>query len=622
MKRSAKTLLILLPSLTALVALGLWFIAARPLGSAAKSAGSSDPAAAPAEVAGAPAASSARLAGESRRYELELENRFGQAGNDDEAEAFHLRLSASLAAQPLEAPTGSQRLQLSELSFRDGTSGQIAEEEHVAKLRGALGQPFVVRFDASGRVSELAFDFAADAFAEGLLRTLAAALQFVPPGHPSSNEWSALELDTVGEANVRYRKLAPRSYLKTKQSYRRLLTDAGLKEPAAAGVSTRVESTAQIDRDGAGALERLRLNESVTSRAGELSFVNAVALNLRLAGGAPKLATAETPKRRAGLDQLPEREPVDPQRAQRELLGNVSFGALKAELVELRDDDVEARRGLQERLTAAIELSRGDAKELEPVVLGSNETAAAVALGALADADTPAAQAALRDITEADGAKPELRESALAFLGLAEAPTAESTELAREISADAEHPSQRTATLALGNMAQNLLEQGDEAGKQLTDELFQRLKAAESPDEQALLIAALGNTGDPKLPELLAPWLQHSAAELRASAVWSLRLVENERAFTLLSTQALGDASPEVRSKAVGALRYRHAERALAVLGDVLRKDRDANVRLEALSTLGQSDSPEALPLVVWVAQNDTDPSVKQQAASMLEGRG
>jgi HEAT repeat protein len=208
------------------------------------------------------------------------------------------------------------------------------------------------------------------------------------------------------------------------------------------------------------------------------------------------------------------------------------------------------------------------------------------------------------------------------MLGMAEEPSPESVELARDISADAKEPSQHTATLALGNMANKLRAQGNESGDALVQQLLARLKAAQSEDDRSLALAALGNTGAPELPNVLAPWLEHESPGTRANASWALRLVDNEQAFNVLAEKALSDADALVRTKAVGALRYRNADRSVPVLASVLERDRDSAVRLEALSTLAQSDSPEVLPIVERVSKNDKDPNVKQQAESMLPTAG
>jgi HEAT repeat protein len=563
-----------------------------------------------------------RRAAAARRYDFEFKNQFGPADNDDDAAAFSLVLSAMLVSQPL-GTAGAERLQLSELVIRDGETNRVADAAQVAKLRRALELPFTVKLER-GRVAELELGFSADAFAEGILRTLAAALQFVEPANPSDSEWSAIEQDSTGEANVSYRKLGPATYVKSKAAYLRVLTEAGLQTPAQAGLNVKINGNTQIERDAAGNLERLRLSESVTTRTGELAFVNQASLSLRFSGAAkaalPKVAAPV--QRRTELATLPEREPVDPQQTQREVLGNATLSELTHELHQLPEADVEGHQRVQERITAAVALRRGDARDLERLVAQGNETESSVSLGALADANTPEAQAALRKLATDNDVPPERRDTAVAMLGLAEDPSPESVELARDISTDAEQPSRATATLALGNMANKLRAQADESGDALVQQLIARLNAAQTEDERALALAALGNTGAPELTEVLAPWLGHESPATRANASWALRLVDDEQAFNVLAEKALSDGDSRVRTRAVGALRYRHADRSVPVLANVLERDRDSGVRLEALSTLTQSDSPEVLPIVERVAQNDKDPNVKQQAESMLPTAG
>jgi len=244
---------------------------------------------------------------------------------------------------------------------------------------------------------------------------------------------------------------------------------------------------------------------------------------------------------------------------------------------------------------------------------------ARVVIGALGTAGTPEAQGALAELAESETLDIKLRASAIANLGLVEAPTASTLE-ALEEQADSETRSVRsTAALALGNAARTLEASGGEDDSTVPG-LLERLASATTPADQALYLRALGNTGDARALPVIETALSSPEERVRSAAAEALRFIADPRADALISRALVEDLSPVVRRSAVLAATFRDFVPLMPAMGAALAKDGDERVRMDIVAALGaaRKATPAVIELLRGAAEHDPSAEVRKRAAGYL----
>ncbi|MCB9549589.1 MAG: HEAT repeat domain-containing protein [Myxococcales bacterium] len=175
-------------------------------------------------------------------------------------------------------------------------------------------------------------------------------------------------------------------------------------------------------------------------------------------------------------------------------------------------------------------------------------------LDLLTSAGTPAAQAALRDALGAESVRQDPKFPLLfQRLSLITLPDAETLAY---LEAHYDAPGGETlgaAAFALGAAAGRTARAGDAQGRALADRLLADLEAAQTPDQQAVRLIALGNAGLPDHQDALLPFARAEDPEVRRAAAASLRKLETPAARAALLELA-GDAEIRVQRRALESL--------------------------------------------------------------------
>ncbi|WP_375765585.1 HEAT repeat domain-containing protein [Archangium gephyra] len=522
------------------------------------------------------------------------------------------------------------QLQAQPSTFAIKIDGQdaLTPETRAAMLTG-LGIPFFAELDRRGAVKVVYFEQGTDVLVQGLLRALVASTQIVLPGAPQDT-WSTEEYDTTGQYFATYQRQGPElRFEKVKQSYSRMATPQGLQPLGTdTRLSVRTRTTFALAEDlwthtlggtehlevdvGPGmpvTLTELKVDLRLLERREEASLPGTFAA--RRGSLAPSLLAAV-------LIQAP-----DPKDHFRQVLGNRRFEDMLADLralpteVKARDD---ARTQALERLRSLFELEPAEALKVPGVLKGMDPLAASPMLGALSAASTPESIQALSKAIDDASLAPMVRTDAIAALGVAEAPTREGVDTLRRFSQDSSPLLRETATLALGNAAMQMRE-GDARGAEgLVVELQSAWRSASSPEQQALVLRALGNTQSLAALPTLTEGLRSPSALVREAAVVALRNMPDPSADRLLAERLVGDPEPQVRKSAVFACTFRTLPLYMPVLEQVLRSDPADGVRSDIVTLLGGNRGllPGADALLSWAGQNDRNPDIRRAALSFL----
>ncbi len=176
----------------------------------------------------------------------------------------------------------------------------------------------------------------------------------------------------------------------------------------------------------------------------------------------------------------------------------------------------------------------------------------------LVSAQTPEAQAALRDVVVEAPATPRARVDLIQRLSLVAAPAPETITLARQLRDDArgrgDVDGARAAAYVVGNLAQTLRAEGDDtAAEALVAPLVEDLAHATDPDERVALAVAVGTAGLPEHEALLSELSADGDAGVRRAAVIGLARQVGDGARTAL-VEAAGDGDGAVTGAALRAL--------------------------------------------------------------------
>ena len=140
---------------------------------------------------------------------------------------------------------------------------------------------------------------------------------------------------------------------------------------------------------------------------------------------------------------------------------------------------------------------------------------------------------------------------------------------------------------------------------------------ATSDDERAIILRALGNTGDPRILPALTAAFSSSSVLVRIAAVEAMRLVPGAEGMI---AKALADVVPDVRSAAVFAAADRDLNALRPALAFALQRDREITVRRSIIELAG--NAPLLRPLLVDAAAHDSDRELRDLAKHLLDESG
>ncbi|SEU37122.1 HEAT repeat domain-containing protein [Stigmatella erecta] len=522
------------------------------------------------------------------------------------------------------------RVHLRPASFSASVEGQdqlAPDAERI--LLAALSTPFFLTLDRSGAVKLVHFERDIDGLAQGLLRSLVASTQFVTAGALGA-AWQTEESDSTGQYQAAYRRLASNRFEKTKRHYSHLASEQGLV-PIEPGVRLQVRSVTTSELEEDLWVRSLQGNEWLEAELGvgmpTATTTLTVALRLLERRMDPSLLGALA-ARQASLVSQPlgsiAGQAEDPMTHHRQILGNRRFEDIVQDLRALPQDGKardDARTAALERLRALFLLQPSEAQKVSSLLREGLEPAAASPLmGALSAASTPESLQILSRTIEDATLAPSVRTDAVAALGMAGEPTQEAVDTLWRTTRDASPELRDTAALALGNAAMNLQTGDPRRADALVGELVSAYRSATTPEQQALVLQALGNTHAASAQPLLLEGLRSPSPMVRAAAVVALRFSPEPSTDPLLSQVLTADPSSEVRKSAVFACSFRPLPPLLLGLQRALQSDPADAVRAEIVFLLGRNRAalPQVDALLTWTSQNDRSMDIRQAAMSFL----
>lgn len=497
-------------------------------------------------------------------------------------------------------PDGSEvfRAQL-----RDATPKIMrGDVDTTAALGSSLGTELYVTVATTGQITSLAFPRATPEITRSALSTLATTFQISARG---DERWEATETDTIGTYRARYARTGAGAR-RERLAYERVAT----------GMTANVVVTGtdlQLRRED-NWLASLRGHEVTRFGSQHLAVVSDATFSLEHTGtarielgardGFVAVAVGATVSRR-GPSEAEDREMVD----------GASLVDLIAGLATLTDDHAKGYQFL--RIAALMRLAPENVRAAQTLIVEGSPQAGLL-IGALGEAGTPVAQRALGELLAAPALHDEQRAIAAASLGLVQTPTTETLRALAEATQGAGDVA-TTATLAQGNASLRLRETDPAAASAQVDALLARYRRASDDAERALVLRALGNTGDPRIVEVIVLGLASSTLDVRISATEALRLVPGAAADKLLLA-LFGDAESTVRGAAVFATVERDLAPFTQVLARTARHDPVTLVRraIVDLAAARLGDSPALRAMIEQVASSDPDAEVREAARKLL----
>ena len=466
-------------------------------------------------------------------------------------------------------------------------------------LAGALAAPYTFTAAPDGRLIAFAFPRDLDERARGTLVALAASMQVIDG---AGSAWETTEADALGEYRAGYRRDGA-GLAKTKLRY--------TGDDAAARVIT---SSTAISLRSDGWPARVAGDEKLQVGPVQLAMNVTARVQLEHAGTARVAITAPAKLEPIAIAALRTRPGDDPD-ADRELVDGATLADLLAELALVANDGHAS--GYQFlRLGALFRLDPEAARRAARDVIAGKPQANAV-IGALGDAGTREAQAALGDILARAPAE-EGRIHAAAALGMTRVPTPETLATLATTAAGSGDVA-ATATLAVGNAARRMRATDPAGVDAQLEALLARLRGATDDTERALCLRALGNLGDSRMLEAVAQALASESAMVRIAAAESVRHIAGGRADQLLLA-ALDDPFDQVRSAAVFAAGYRDLTALAIPLARALQREADLEVRraIVELALLRLTEYPALGAIVAYTAKHEPDAELRAAARARL----
>ncbi len=543
-----------------------------------------------------------------RTYALELTTRL--AGD---AQPIEIRVRGDWQVTVVDGGEEHATLRVQLGSPAVSSGGQSAPPDMI----GEMARPWFVELDGEGRLEAAWFEHGVGRASRDLLKTVAAYLQYGPPGGDAQR----VEQDSTGTYQAEYASSGSHELTRTKAHYISIVTARGPVAPRDVGGPDVKASGARFELDEEGWPARVTVDEQLAVAVPESTQRYAATVALRAertdAGRRGDLAgafAAARPglRRYAPLAEAPDARDVAAD-LDRQQLGGADYRQLVDELRGARDPHAEV--AVQRRLRALFALHPGEARRAAELLRGRglSDSGKQTVIAALAAAGTPEAQQVLVD-SLGEPSTTELRQQTLSSLGMTPAPTAETLGALRAIAeAPAEAADRHTALLAFGNAARH----GDEDAVAW---LLERLQSASTSGDVAIYLRALANTRDPRALPAIVERLRSNEPEIRGAAVSALRLIDEPTVDGLIGKVLLGDGDGRVRSEAVFAATYRPLDPMLPVLEGALQRDPEAYVRMRVVELLGQRrrESAACDPLLARTAQHDGDPEVRRAAAQAL----
>jgi HEAT repeat protein len=571
------------------------------------------------------------LTGSAQTYELHVERRLKLTGRGSNAQSdsFQLTVDAAMFTKVLRSDGATVSLfgRLSEMRLSmDGDKNAQTE------LVQALDRPFLLICEPDGKLRALRFHRSVGTVPRGFVKALLASVQFVR-SETQSATWRTQELDATGEYEALYERASDgKTVGKKRERYLHARSAQGLLPVGQLGQVSGALTMSYVlgeGNDEAARLVSASGSDSVKIDPGpDLPLVSSdcsVRLTRKTVGVLEPLGDemAMAASDEYALSAMASMDVSDSDRREDERkLKGASFSDLLRLLQGVSPtDDGSERAELQTRFSSLFRLQADAAEQAASAIAqGLDARAAKTLLGALQGAQTEKAQAALVDVFKNQKLALDLREHAVAVLGLQDAPSEGTKQTLTNALREADPELRNTAALALGNAASAERQAGQlGSAEQLVDLLLERFQTAQTEEEQSAALEALGNTGDPRILPMVQTALSSERESVRVAAARALRFVVAPTVDALISQVMTQDASAEVRKAALMACSFRQIAAFFPSLKRTVLGDQVSAVRHDALGLLGKmKDQPEVREVILTVAEKDTDPQLRQAARALL----
>jgi HEAT repeat protein len=466
------------------------------------------------------------------------------------------------------------------------------------RIAKAGKSPFIVSFDANGRLISLQTDSGKDADSQALATILYRLQQ---PYVFDSKTFTVTENDENGTYQVKLVYEAANSVLKkTNQSYES-------KDNSPFMLESTYEVDLALDDDGA---KKIDGNQILTFKAQNQTFSKAHSnWSLERTGTmkltADQLAVLDAKARSDALKQLIGGAEDDQEKLER-LVEESRLVDLLAKVQEENFGSSENRVGkILSQLVAHIRLH----PKVIPEVLNIVETADfnspgfVYSLGALVRAGTPEVQDAFTELLRNGfNDDPKRLFRLISYIHDLKEPT---HELVQEILAIANKNDgfvSEGALLAAGSLSGQLDKQHDDFGVTIMRDLLQRWSAAADVDDKVRLLNAIGNSGSKAAFPVIRQGLNKSESYLtRKAAAEALRKTQYPLAQALLIDTYINDPHDEVKLAALASMQSQTLEPSivLSLVQDLLRSKSNDSLQIRLMRTLWVYRAQE--PLITQV---------------------
>lgn len=489
----------------------------------------------------------------------------------------------------------------------------------------ALSTPFFVVVRADGALKTWYFPRAMPGESRRQLRSIVSSMQLVENvSDRSVASWERTELDEAGQVVTFYETTSPDMLTKKKLRYDLLRGPEGMMPVSNVGkYDVTGKTTIALDSSGWPASLDEDITTTATFQGGQLAMTSLTRVRL-VSSGEARQYVGSFEASQASFDPDPDAIAEDVALANRNADDGLVKGATLASLVTDYESAKEkkGRNRAVARLGALLRTTPDSVAEARKRMLDAStkETTARAIASALGAAGSKEAQKALADAVLDPKIPSSVKEDAVISLGLTDKPTAEAKAALKTASTSKDDVG-ASATLALGNMANQLGKEGGNA-KDIVESLLARLEAATTSDEKVLLLDAIGNAADPRALPAIKARLADPDPSVRAAATSALRFQRSEEGSQLLVLQA-GSPELHVRRAALAAMAQHEVRAVFAGLANIVKDDPNVELRKSAVRILAHATetSSEVVELLSYVSQHDADDDVKAAAASALAPR-
>lgn len=511
------------------------------------------------------------------------------------------------------------------LNFRPSdlslTRPSDADKEAVKGLLEDLEQPFGVELKQGALVAYLEPEGSA-LLAFGLRRQLAVLAQRAQPGKPGAEEWTGLEWDASGQAQVSYKMdpTKPGTSLWKKTGYKKTLANqashAALQEQSWEPEVIKSEGFISTDNLGVVAIER---SESLRTEMtpGQYLQSSYVAKLKRLESSkAPQPPAPEDVIRRTAGSPLP---PMDTSVLDAIRFAGKTWDEVLASLPSEKSGSKASFSARQAAFNGFVGLFRTDEENIKKaqVLIDARDPRSSTLLRALASASTESSLKVLSGISLNKARPAAERASAAATFLRAEVPPPSAVKTLEKFVDDP--LLKETGLLGLGTFGRLWRKAGQtEAAEKAALRLAAELKRAKSPEEQERCLFAIANSGDARFFERAVELQSSSDPKVREAAIQAIRLMKEDRVEGTLTALLQGTQKPAEQVSILAALaqRKRVSEATVKLVESSTDAKLDAEVRRQAVLTLGawRAKWPRVLDVLKRLATSDTDARVREAA--------